>query len=178
MSIAIPPVQSLARPPQVLPDSLGVTTRLAVGIWANNAAAQLNHNYIGTEHALLGLLADIAGIPMRAVVSLGRSTEDVREKVADVIRAPEAGTRQLDHLRVRTENFEVLMRRAVSRALGLGHKEVEPVDVLIEIARFVDCNAYKVIITLGLEPRDLMLAANRIARNPRATSPQTDPLGT
>lgn len=178
MAIATPPVLSPPRPPQVLPGNLSVTSRLAVGFHANAAAEKLNHNHVGTEHALLGLLVDPIGYPMRTVVSLGRSTDDVLRKVVEVVGRPKLGVRELDNLRARTENFDDLMRRAVTRAAGLGQREVEPVDVLIEIARFKGCSAYQVIVALGIEPRDVLLAANRIARNPRTTSPSSDPLGT
>jgi len=60
-------------------------------------ANNLNHNYIGTEHLLLGLLREHDGYAARVLMSLGVKLEDVREEVMEILGAdPAAGGGQAD----------------------------------------------------------------------------------
>ncbi len=52
-------------------------------------ASQLGHNYIGTEHLLLGLIKESEGIAARVLTNLGVKLEDVREEVLDFLGAPQ-----------------------------------------------------------------------------------------
>jgi NTP pyrophosphatase (non-canonical NTP hydrolase) len=58
--------------------------------FASNEAATLKHNYIGTEHLLLGLLCDDEGAAAQALAALGLAPETLREKALDYLgSAPE-----------------------------------------------------------------------------------------
>ncbi|HVQ23989.1 MAG TPA: Clp protease N-terminal domain-containing protein, partial [Planctomycetota bacterium] len=52
-------------------------------------ASQLGHNYIGTEHLLLGLIKESEGIAARVLTNLGVKLEDVREEVLEFLGAPQ-----------------------------------------------------------------------------------------
>ena len=52
-------------------------------------ASQLGHNYIGTEHLLLGLIKESEGIAARVLTNLGIKLEDVREEVLEFLGAPQ-----------------------------------------------------------------------------------------
>ncbi len=54
-------------------------------------ASQLGHNYIGTEHLLLGLIKESEGIAARVLTNLGIKLEDVREEVLEFLGAPGGG---------------------------------------------------------------------------------------
>jgi Clp amino terminal domain, pathogenicity island component len=56
-----------------------------VVVLAQEEAGLLNHNYIGTEHILLGLIHEEDGVAARAIVSLGLTLEMARERVRDII---------------------------------------------------------------------------------------------
>ena len=56
-----------------------------VVVLAQEEARLLNHNYIGTEHILLGLIHEGEGVAAKALESLGVSLEAVREKVEETI---------------------------------------------------------------------------------------------
>src|SRR5699024_7539858 len=56
-----------------------------VVVLAQEEARMLNHNYIGTEHLLLGLIHEGEGIAARALESLGVTLASVREQVEDII---------------------------------------------------------------------------------------------
>jgi ATP-dependent Clp protease ATP-binding subunit ClpA len=61
------------------------TAARRVVVQAQEEARELQHNYIGTEHILLGLLAEQAGIACRALTSLGLSPEGVRQEVVEIV---------------------------------------------------------------------------------------------
>ena len=54
-------------------------------VLAQEEARMLNHNYIGTEHILLGLIHEGEGIAARALESLGINLTAVRDQVQDII---------------------------------------------------------------------------------------------
>ena len=54
-------------------------------------ASQLGHNYIGTEHLLLGLIKESEGIAARVLTNLNVKLEDVREEVLEFLGAPQEG---------------------------------------------------------------------------------------
>ncbi|MEO7586712.1 MAG: Clp protease N-terminal domain-containing protein, partial [Arachnia sp.] len=54
-------------------------------VLAQDEAKLLNHNYIGTEHILLGLIHEGEGVAAKALESLGISLEAVREQVEEII---------------------------------------------------------------------------------------------
>ena len=58
-----------------------------VVVLAQEEAKMLNHNYIGTEHILLGLIHEGEGVAAKALESLGISLDAVREQVQDIIGA-------------------------------------------------------------------------------------------
>ena len=57
-------------------------------------ASQLSHNYIGTEHLLLGLIKENEGIAAQVLMNLGVKLEDVREEVLDFLGASEGGNEE------------------------------------------------------------------------------------
>src|SRR2546421_4886988 len=62
------------------------TTRARrVVVLSQEEATQLNHNYIGTEHILLGLLGESGGLASQALTSLGMSVEGARQEVVKII---------------------------------------------------------------------------------------------
>ena len=54
-------------------------------VLAQEEARMLNHNYIGTEHILLGLIHEGEGVAAKALESMGISLEDVRREVEEII---------------------------------------------------------------------------------------------
>lgn len=54
-------------------------------VLAQEEARMLNHNYIGTEHILLGLIHEGEGVAAKALESMGISLDDVRREVEEII---------------------------------------------------------------------------------------------
>ncbi len=63
-----------------------------VVVLAQEEARMLNHNYIGTEHILLGLIHEREGVAARAIVSFGLTLEMARDQVRDIVGARPSGT--------------------------------------------------------------------------------------
>ncbi|MCB9898107.1 MAG: ATP-dependent Clp protease ATP-binding subunit [Planctomycetes bacterium] len=59
-------------------------------------ASQLGHNYIGTEHLLLGLIKESEGIAARVLTNLNVKLEDVREEVLEFLGAPQEGGEEVE----------------------------------------------------------------------------------
>ena len=58
-----------------------------VVVLAQEEARMLDHNYIGTEHILLGLIHEREGVAARAIVSFGLTLEMARDQVRDIVGA-------------------------------------------------------------------------------------------
>jgi ATP-dependent Clp protease ATP-binding subunit ClpC len=54
--------------------------------YAIEEARNLNHNYVGTEHLLLGLLREEEGVAFHVLRNLGVDTEVLREDLAELLR--------------------------------------------------------------------------------------------
>ena len=63
-----------------------------VVVLAQEEARHFNHNYIGTEHLLLGLLREDEGVAARALTSLNVTLDEVREQVESIVGYGEEGT--------------------------------------------------------------------------------------
>src|SRR5690606_3242323 len=76
--------------PAQMPEELAMFERFTdrarrVVVLAQEEAKMLNHNYIGTEHILLGLIHEGEGVAAKALESLDISLDSVREQVQDII---------------------------------------------------------------------------------------------
>ncbi len=70
-----------------------------VVVLAQDEARMLNHNYIGTEHVLLGLIHEGEGVAAKALESLGISQEAVRQQVEEIIgQGQQAPSGHIPHL--------------------------------------------------------------------------------
>ncbi|MCA3748592.1 MAG: hypothetical protein IN808_05560, partial [Rubrobacter sp.] len=63
-----------------------------VVVLAQEEARHFNHNYIGTEHLLLGLLREEDGVAAQALNHLGVTLDDVREQVESIVGYGEEGS--------------------------------------------------------------------------------------
>jgi ATP-dependent Clp protease ATP-binding subunit ClpC len=119
-----------------------------VVVLASDEARMLDHNYIGTEHILLGLIHEGEGVGVKALESLGISLEFVRQQVEEIIgqgqQAP-AG-----HIPFTPRAKEVL-ELALREALQLGHNYVGTEHILIGLIREGEGVAAQVLVKLGAD---------------------------
>jgi ATP-dependent Clp protease ATP-binding subunit ClpC len=117
-----------------------------VVVLAQEEARMLEHNYVGTEHLLLGLVHDGDGVAARALESLGISLEAVRQQVEEIIGR---GQHPLSGSIPFTPRAKKTMELALREAEAMGHGYVGTEHLLLGLVREGDGVAAKVIVRLG-----------------------------
>jgi ATP-dependent Clp protease ATP-binding subunit ClpC len=103
-----------------------------VVVLAQEEARMLNHNYIGTEHILLGLIHEGEGVAAQALESLGISLEDMRRDVEQIIGLGEAAP--TGHIPF-TPRAKKVLELSLREALQLGHTYIGTEHILLGLAR-------------------------------------------
>jgi hypothetical protein len=117
-----------------------------VVVLAQEEARMLNHNYIGTEHILLGLLHEGEGVAAKALESLGISLEAVRTQVEEIIgQGQQAPSGHVPF----TPRAKKVMELSLREALQLGHDYIGTEHILLGLIREGDGVAAQVLIRLG-----------------------------
>src|SRR5881396_3515532 len=117
-----------------------------VVVLAQEEARMLSHNYIGTEHLLLGLLREGEGVAAKALESLGISLEAVRAQVEELIghgRSTPAGPIPF------TPRAKKALALSLREALQLGHNYIGTEHILLGLAREGEGVAAQVLVKLG-----------------------------
>ena len=120
-------------------------------VLAQEESRLLEHSYIGTEHILLGLIREGDGIATSALLSLGLTTEDVREKVIETIGTvgnTSAGAPPF------TPRAKKVLELSLREALQLGHSYIGTEHMLLGLIRETDGVASKVLTALNVQPGD------------------------
>jgi ATP-dependent Clp protease ATP-binding subunit ClpC len=119
-----------------------------VVVLAQDEARLLKHNYIGTEHILLGLLRQEDGIEAAALESLGVRIEDVRDQVARIVgQGDEVAGGQLPF----TPRSKRVLELALREAIALSHKHVGPEHILLGLARENEGVASRILLDQGAD---------------------------
>jgi ATP-dependent Clp protease ATP-binding subunit ClpA len=103
-----------------------------VVVLAQEEARALSHNYIGTEHILLGLLREDQGIAARALASVGITVERVRAQVVRIVGAGEEAT---DGQIPFTPRAKKVLELALREALSLSHNYIGTEHILLGLIR-------------------------------------------
>ena len=123
--------------------------------FAQEEARTLNHNYIGTEHILLGLLREEGGGAARVLSSLGVTIEDVREQVGQIVgRGDEVTTGQIPF----TPRAKKVLELALREALSLGHNHIGTEHLLLGLARENEGVASRILLDLGVDAERIRTA--------------------
>ena len=117
-----------------------------VVVLAQEEARLLNHNYIGTEHILLGLIHEGEGVAAKALESLGISLENVRNQVEEIIG--EGGSAPSGSIPF-TPRSKKVMELALREALQLGNNWVGTEHLLLGLIREGEGIAAQVLVSLG-----------------------------
>ncbi len=111
-------------------------------VLAQEEARTLGHDYIGTEHLLLGLIHDRGGIAVEALVSLGVSLDRVRADVREAVG--EGGATPADHIAF-TPRAKKVLELSLREALQLGHDYIGTEHILLGLVREGDGVAAQVL---------------------------------
>ena len=119
-----------------------------VVVLAQEEARLLNHNYIGTEHILLGLIHEGEGVAAKALESLGISLEAVRAQVEDIIG--HGGQAPSGHIPF-TPRAKKVLELSLREALQLGHNYIGTEHILLGLIREGEGVAAQVLVKLGAD---------------------------
>jgi len=117
-----------------------------VVVLAQEEARMLNHNYIGTEHILLGLVHEGEGIASKALLSLNVSLDAVRRQVEEVIGR--GGSPPSGHIPF-TPRAKKVLELSLREALQLGHNYIGTEHILLGVIREGEGVGAQVLTRLG-----------------------------
>ena len=115
-------------------------------VHAQEEARLLNHNFIGTEHILLGLIDEGEGVAAKALKSLDISLEAVRQKVAETIGR--AGTSSAGSPPFTPRSKKVL-ELSLRESMQLGHNYIGTEHILLALVREGEGVGAQVLVDLG-----------------------------
>ncbi len=108
----------------------------------------LSHNYIGTEHILLGLIHEGEGVAAKALESLGISLEAVRQQVEEIIgQGQQAPSGHIPF----TPRAKKVLELSLREALALGHNYIGTEHILLGLIREGAGVAAQVLVKLGAD---------------------------
>ena len=120
-----------------------------VVVLAQDEARHFNHNYIGTEHLLLGLLREDEGVAAQALYSLNVNLDEVREQVESIVGYGEEGTGAQAPFTPRSKK---VLELALREALQLGHNYIGTEHILLGLVRESEGVAARVLSNLDVDP--------------------------
>ena len=143
-----------------------------VVVLAQEEARMLNHNYIGTEHILLGLIHEGEGVAAKALESLGISQEAVRQQVEEIIgqgqHAPSG------HIPF-TPRAKKVLELSLREALQLGHNYIGTEHILLGLIREGEGVAAQVLVKLGADLNRVRQQVNQLLQGYQGKEPAAGP---
>ncbi|MEI6404603.1 MAG: ATP-dependent Clp protease ATP-binding subunit [Actinomycetes bacterium] len=119
-----------------------------VVVLAQEEARMLNHNYIGTEHILLGLIHEGEGVAAKAIESMDISLEAVRAQVEEIIgQGQQAPSGHIPF----TPRAKKVLELSLREALQLGHNYIGTEHILLGLIREGEGVAAQVLVKLGAD---------------------------
>jgi ATP-dependent Clp protease ATP-binding subunit ClpC len=149
-----------------------------VVVLAQEEARMLDHNYIGTEHILLGLIHEGEGVAARALESLGIGLDAVRQQVEEMIgRGQHASSGHIPF----TPRAKKVLELSLREALQLGHDYIGTEHILLGLIREGDGVAAQVLVRLGADLNRVRQQVIQLLHGYRETRmvrvrPGTDPI--
>jgi Cdc6-like AAA superfamily ATPase len=143
----------------------------SVVVRAQEEARRLNHNYIGTEHILLGLIREGESIAAEALESLGISLNGVREQVEEIIgQGQQAPSGHIPF----TPRVKKVLELSLRESLQLGHNYIGPEHILLGLIREGDGFAVQVLVKLGVDLNRLRIQVIQLLYEYQGKEPATE----
>jgi hypothetical protein len=140
-----------------------------VVVLAQEEARMLDHNWIGTEHILLGLIREGEGVAAKTLESLDISLDAVRQKVEEIIgrgQQPPSG-----HIPF-TPRTKKVLELALRESQQLGHNYIGTEHILLGLIREGDGAAAQVLVTLGADLNRVRQQAIQLLHGHSAEEPE------
>jgi ATP-dependent Clp protease ATP-binding subunit ClpC len=137
-----------------------------VVVLAQDEARVLRHNYIGTEHLLLGLLREEEGLAARVLGELGVELEAVRAQVVRVVgEGDEIATGQIPF----TPRAKKVLELSLRESRALGHQYIGTEHILLGLVRENDGVAARLLLELGVDADTIREAIGSLLLGPGGT---------
>src|SRR6202158_1195479 len=134
-----------------------------VVVLAQDEARALKHNYIGTEHILLGLLREEEGLAARVLESLDITVEEVRAQVARIVgQGDEVTTGQIPF----TPRAKKVLELALREALSLGHNYIGTEHILLGLVRENEGVAARILLDFDSDSEEIRIEVIRMLSGP------------
>ncbi|HSH62335.1 MAG TPA: Clp protease N-terminal domain-containing protein [Acidimicrobiales bacterium] len=117
-------------------------------VLAQEEARLLNHNFIGSEHILLGLISEGEGVAAQALGSMGIALESVRTSVGEIVRPGASSTAASPPF---TPRAKKVLELSLREAMQLGHNYIGTEHMLLGLVREGEGVAAQVLTTLGAD---------------------------
>ncbi len=119
---------------------------------AQQIAARYGHNYVGTEHLLMGLLAVTEGVASRALNNQGVTEYKVEEKLLQISESQPSGTNtDLDF----TPRTKRILEMSMQETLRMGTGYIGTEHLLLALLREPDCIATRILLSLNVNIQNL-----------------------
>src|SRR6476660_164820 len=134
-----------------------------VVVLAQDEARTLKHNYIGTEHILLGLLREEEGLAARVLESLDITVEEVRAQVARIVgQGDEVTSGQIPF----TPRAKKVLELALREALSLGHNYIGTEHILLGLVRENEGVAARILLDFDADAEQIRNESSRMLSGP------------
>ncbi len=120
---------------------------------AHDSAAQMGHNYIGSEHLLLGLVKEGSGVAAKVLEKNGVTEEKVVQKIREYVGIGRAFPENTEL--PLTPRSKRILEMSVAEARRLGHNYIGTEHLLMAIIRDGDGVGAKILATIGVNPPSL-----------------------
>jgi len=135
---------------------------------AHEEAERMHHNYIGTEHLLLGLMREEGGVAGRVLRELGLDTARVKEMVE---RLTGIGRQGGGHVEL-SPGTEQVLQYAIEEARRMGHHYIGTEHLLLGLVRQGEGVGIEVLRRLGITPEQVRRQTRRVLQESPAQPPQ------
>jgi ATP-dependent Clp protease ATP-binding subunit ClpA len=141
-----------------------------VVVYAQDEARALKHNYIGTEHLLLGLLREEEGPAARVLEGLDITVEELRAQIARIVgEGEQAPSGQIPF----TPNAKKVLELSLREALSLGHNYIGTEHVLLGLARLNKGVAARILLDFDADAEKVRAEVLRaLGAHPKPVDPE------
>ncbi len=135
---------------------------------AQEAAQELGHGYVGSEHILMGLIRETDGIAAKALVRAGIDGDALRSAIVEAIGEGQSGA----PVQGFTPRGKRIIELAIAEAVHHGHAYVGTEHILMGLLRESDCVAVQLLVSLGANPQQLYSSLEQMTGSSGGEAPQ------
>jgi Clp amino terminal domain, pathogenicity island component len=133
---------------------------------AHQDAQRLNHEYIGTEHILLGLIKEGSGVAAKVLSIFGIGLHHIRREAERIVGVGPGGEQVLIGRLPNTPRAVQAVRYAVEEARNLNHGKIGTEHILLGLLREEESVAFQVLMDLGLSLHEVSAEIQREMQRP------------